>query len=212
MLNTLRTIIDDILLAISNENISESMPISRIQIEQWIVQYRSILIKQDIDKGRDINRMYVQDIDNIQLEQIVSNNGMSVVLRSINRIPTTIDFHFASGIVDVRDKYGNEIQISTERRALMQLNRRYTSLDYMAYKKGDRLYLAGPSEIRSVNISIIASNPSDVAGFSEDHEYPIPANMIPVMREMILNKEIRTPRDDDKNNSKDDSRLQQPEK
>ena len=54
-LNTLDSIIDDILLELRNHNISESEPISRLQVEQWITQYRAVLIKQDIDKGRDIN-------------------------------------------------------------------------------------------------------------------------------------------------------------
>ena len=45
-LNTLNTIIDDIMLSIRNGRISESENISRIQVEQWIHQYRAMLIKQ----------------------------------------------------------------------------------------------------------------------------------------------------------------------
>ena len=59
-LNTLNTIIDDILLELRNSNIANTESISRIQIEQWIINYRTLLIKQDIDKGRTINPQYVQ--------------------------------------------------------------------------------------------------------------------------------------------------------
>lgn len=52
--NSLNTIIDDILLIVRDNNISESENLSRVQIEQWIHQYRAYLIKQDLDKGRDI--------------------------------------------------------------------------------------------------------------------------------------------------------------
>ena len=69
-LNSLNTIIDDILLELRNNNISESENVSRIQIEQWITQYRAMLIKQDIDKGRDLNPDYIQSIENIHLSQV----------------------------------------------------------------------------------------------------------------------------------------------
>ena len=49
-LGALDTIIDDILLELRNNNISESEQINRLQIEQWIIQYRAMLIKQDIVK------------------------------------------------------------------------------------------------------------------------------------------------------------------
>nr|DAX07740.1 MAG TPA: hypothetical protein [Caudoviricetes sp.] len=44
-LNTLNTIVDDILLILRNSTIGESEHISRIQIEQWIHQYRAYLIR-----------------------------------------------------------------------------------------------------------------------------------------------------------------------
>ena len=57
--NSLNNIIDDLLLLLRNNNISESENLSRIQIELWIHQYRALLIKQDLDKGREIGRAHV---------------------------------------------------------------------------------------------------------------------------------------------------------
>ena len=74
-LNTLNTIIDDILLELRNSSVAESEHISRIQIEQWIHNYRAVLIKQDIDKGRDINPMYVQTIPCVHIDRIDSTAG-----------------------------------------------------------------------------------------------------------------------------------------
>ena len=73
-LGTLNTIIDDIMLILRQNNISESEQLSRIQIESWIHQYRSMLIKQDIDKNRDINPDYIQEITAIPLD-IVDHYG-----------------------------------------------------------------------------------------------------------------------------------------
>lgn len=47
---TLNQLIDNILLIARNNNIAESEHLSRAQIEKWIIGYRAMLIKQDIDK------------------------------------------------------------------------------------------------------------------------------------------------------------------
>lgn len=43
---SLRTIIDDILLLVRNNNISESEDFSRAQIRAWVMQYKALLIKK----------------------------------------------------------------------------------------------------------------------------------------------------------------------
>jgi len=43
---SLRTIIDDILLLVRNNNISESEDLSRAQIAAWVMQYKSYLTKK----------------------------------------------------------------------------------------------------------------------------------------------------------------------
>jgi hypothetical protein len=207
--NTINTIIDDILLEINRGNISESEQLSRNQIEQWIIQYRAVLLKQDIDKNRDINNQYIQYLNSVELSQHRIGVGRNNVLKSTTTIPETIDFHFRSGIVDVRDSFGNEIQFSTERRAMIQQDRRYTSSEYISYIKGKYIYVSGPGLIESVNVALIAVNPFDISGFSADDVYPMPANMIPPMKDMIIQKEIRHMLvADDTNNAKDDTNIQ----
>jgi hypothetical protein len=48
---SLRTLIDDILLMIRNNNISESEDFSRAQIRAWIMQYKAALIKKANDNA-----------------------------------------------------------------------------------------------------------------------------------------------------------------
>ena len=67
---TLNTIITDLLLVIRGSKISDSETISKRQLEEWIHQYRSLLIKQDIDKGKMPNPDYIQEIDHLKLESI----------------------------------------------------------------------------------------------------------------------------------------------
>lgn len=207
-LNTLNTIIDDILLELRNSSVAESEHISRIQIEQWIANYRAVLIKQDIDKGRDINPMYIQTMPCIHLDKVDTVAG-KIEYKSNIELPKLIDFHFRTGLVYVRDMYGNLIQLGHETKMKYQRYRKYTCGDYIAYIKNNRLYIEGSdNQLEWVEIGIIAENPADLNEcFDPDSEYPVPAHMIPVIKDMIFSKELNIMHQmpsDETNNSRDD--------
>lgn len=207
-LNTLNTIIDDILLELRNSSVAESEHISRIQIEQWIANYRAVLIKQDIDKGRDINPMYIQTMPCIHLDKVDTVAG-KIEYNSNIELPKLIDFHFRTGLVYVKDMYGNLIQLGHETKMKYQRYRKYTCGDYIAHIKNNRLYIEGSdNQLEWVEIGIIAENPADLNEcFDPDSEYPVPAHMIPVIKDMIFSKELNIMHQmpsDETNNSRDD--------
>lgn len=205
---SLNNIIDDILLIVRNNNLSESEHLSRIQIEMWIAQYRSILIRQDLDKGRDINPMYIQTMPCIHLDKVDTVAG-KIEYKSNIELPKLIDFHFRTGLVYVKDMYGNLIQLGHETKMKYQRYRKYTCGDYIAYIKNNRLYIEGSdNQLEWVEIGIIAENPADLNEcFDPDSEYPVPAHMIPVIKDMIFSKELNIMHQmpsDETNNSRDD--------
>ncbi len=208
-LGNINTIIDDIMLILRNHSISESDSVSRIQIEQWIHHYRAMLIKQDIDRGRDINQSYVQNIDGMELD-IVAYGGDEIesstpMLVTKDKLPTTIDFHYKSGISMISDLIGNEIQLMTEKRSHMQKYRKYTYYNYSAYLKGNRIYINGPGDISSINVSGIFENPSEVPGYNPmTDQYPVPFNMLPLIKELIFTKEFKLNVPTDKTNDSND--------
>lgn len=207
-LNTLNTIIDDILLELRNSNISESEHISRIQIEQWINNYRAMLIKQDIDKGRDVNPMYIQTIKCIHLNRVECIPGHYEYVSDIE-IPKLIDFHFKSGLIAVKDMYGNLIQIGSETKMKYQKYRKYTCKDYIAYLRNNKLYVeGGNNQLEWVEADVILENPFDAGEcFDPDQLYPAPAHMIPTIKDLIFSKELNImPKmpSDETNNSRDD--------
>lgn len=207
-LNTLNTLIDDILLELRNSSVAESEHISRIQIEQWLANYRAVLIRQDLDKGRDINPMYVQTIPCVHLSKIDTPFG-KIEYKSDIELPKLIDFHFRTGLVYVKDMYGNLIQLGHETKMKYQRYRKYTCGDYIAYIKNNRLYIEGSdNQLEWVEIGIIAENPADLNEcFDPDSEYPVPAHMIPVIKDMIFSKELNIMHQmpsDETNNSRDD--------
>ena len=207
-LNTLNTIIDDILLELRNSSIAESEHISRIQIEQWIHNYRAMLIKQDIDKGRDINPMYVQTLPCIHLDRVECTPGHIEYVSNIE-LPKLIDFHFRTGLVSVKDMFGNLIQLGSETKNKYQKYRKYTCKDYIAYLKNNRVYIEGGNNLLEwIELDIVAENPADlIECFDPDGPYPVPAHMIPTIKDLIFSKELNImPKmpTDETNNSRDD--------
>lgn len=206
--NSLNAIIDDILLIYRDNKISESEDLSRIQVEQWIHQYRALLIKQDLDKGRDINEQYVQSIRPLHISK-VSNCAGGFNYKSDEKLPKFIDLHFGTGLVAVKDMNGNLIQVGTETKAKYQSSRKYTCADYIAYVKNNYLFLMGPEHLEYVEIQGVLEDPT-AAGKCfdvDDTPYPVPANLIPIIKQMIFERELnislKTPSDTTNNSTND---------
>jgi hypothetical protein len=211
--NSLNSIIDDIFLILRDNNISESENLSRIQVEQWIHQYRAYLIKQDLDKGRDINESYVQTIGPLHISKVRNCPTDGYNYKSDEELPKFIDLHFGSGLICVKDLDGNLIQVGTETKAKYQINRKYTCNDYIAYLKGNHLYIMGPEHLEYVRMDGILEDPTSIGECfdRDDTPYPVPANMIPTIKDMIFSKELnlmlQMP-NDTTNNSTNDVKVQ----
>lgn len=210
--NSLNAIIDDILLIYRANELSESENLSRIQIEQWIHQYRALLIKQDIDKGREINPDYLQTIGPLHISKVSNCTGGYNYI-SDEELPKFIDLHFGSGLVSVKDMFGNLIQVGTETKAKYQVSRKYTCNDYIAYLKNNYLYILGPEHLEYVKVEGILEDPTQAGDCfdRDDTPYPVPANMIPVIKQMIFEKELNIMSimpNDTTNNSTNDVKIE----
>lgn len=206
---TLNQLIDNILLIARNSNIAESEHLSRIQIEKWIIAYRAMLIKQDIDKGYDIDDLYTTTIRPIHLDQVESVPG-SIMFVGDKELPKLISSHKTSGIINVKDLYGNIIQIGDYTKAKYQKYRQATCKDYIAWKQNNKIYVLGDSnQLEYIQVEVIAEDPTELKDcFDPDEEFPIPGSKIPTITQMILDKELRTlvsMPSDVTNDSKDDT-------
>lgn len=206
---TLNQLIDNILLIARNSNIAESEHLSRIQIEKWIIAYRAMLIKQDIDKGYDIDDLYTTTIGPIHLDQVESVPG-SIIFVGDKELPKLISSHKKSGIVNIKDMYGNIIQMGDYTKAKYQKYRQATCKDYIAWKQNNKIYVLGDSnQLEYVQVEVIAEDPTELKDcFDPDEEFPIPGSKIPTITQMILDKELRTlvsMPSDTTNDSKDDT-------
>lgn len=206
---TLNQLVDNILLIARNNNIAESEHLSRIQIEKWIIGYRAMLIKQDIDKGRDINELYLTTIEPIHLDREETVPGYFTYVGD-KELPKLIDFNYRPGVINVRDMFGNIIQIGSRTKAKLQKYRKATCKDYIAWVKNNRIYVDGDSnQLEYISVDVIAEDPTELnACFDPDNEFPIPSAMIPTITQMILERELRfmiTMPSDDTNDAHDDT-------
>ena len=202
---TLDNIVTDLLKTVRGSKVSQSETISRRQLEEWVNEYRSILLKQDLDKGKIPNPDYIQELPGLRLEVVDSSIGAdlpskSYVMRTIKTIPKTIDLNFKSGIMYVGTIDGREIQLVPEGRARWQRYKHFTNKDPLAFLRNKQVYLNCVEPIQFITIRGVFQVPTEVGNFiNTDAEtttlgysdaYPIPSNMIPVLKEMILTKEL----------------------
>ena len=83
---TLNTIIEDILKIASGSIISASNPFSRRQIEDWVHQYRAILLARELDRDNYVNPDYIQE-ENIRNTSILLNKVKAdIKLQSFEKV------------------------------------------------------------------------------------------------------------------------------
>lgn len=206
---TLDQLCDDVLLEARNNHIAESEKLSRHQIELWIKSYRAMLIKQKLDKKEPLDDMFTQTI-RMHVDRIECDPGHIEYIGD-KELPTLLNTKWFTGLINVKDAYGNLIQIGSETKMKFQKYRKYTCKDYIAYKKGNRIYVEGGlNTLEYIDVKIIAEDPTeDKACYnpSED-EYPLPAYMWPTIKDLIFSKDFYTlsiQRSDMTNDTNDDN-------
>ena len=209
---TLSNLIDNILQIARNNNVAESEHLSRHQIALWIHYYRAFMIKQWIDRERlldDIDEMFIQTIEPIHLDKVETSPG-KIVYVGDRELPKLIKFNKRVGVVAVRDMHGNLIQLGSYTKAKLQKYRKATCADYIAWVKGNKIYVEGDSNLLEwISVDVIAEDPTDLGDcWDPDDEYPIPGAMIPTIVQLIMERElnvmVRMP-SDTTNNSEDNT-------
>src|SRR5690554_2701543 len=223
---SLNAIVNDLLLIIRGANISNSEPISRRQIENWVHQYRALYLTQEIDKGRYLNPDYIQELPFVELEQVpVEGTSLSTsysgytstgnILRTKLQLPKTLDTNYKNGFAYIGTPDGREIQYIPEGRSMWQQYRTYTGTQPMVFLKNRYLHLIGNTEgIEHLTVRGVFEVPSEAGRFSNpvtnvpafdmNSKYPIPIELLTNIKHDILEKELNitaTAPSDTKNDS-----------
>ena len=207
---TLRTITSDLLKIIRASNISSSETISIRQLEDWVHQYRAVLLKRDLDKGRRPNPDYIQEINHLRLDPVETvgddiaaerNESLTYRYKTILTVPKTLDLHYRSGFTHIGTPMGEEIQLVPESRSQFQEYKKYTNKSRLCYLRNGYIYVVNDFPLEFIAVRGIFEIPSEVGRFVNpvtdqpyfnlDTKYPIPANMVPDLKSMILQKELQ---------------------
>ena len=126
-------------------------------------------------------------------------------------LPTLLNTKWFTGLINVKDAYGNLIQIGSETKMKFQKYRKYTCKDYIAYKKNNKIYVEGDAnQLEYIDVQVIAEDPTEhkLCYDPDKDEYPIPVYMWPTIKDLIFSKDFYTlsiQRSDVTNNTSDDN-------
>jgi len=203
---TLSTITADLLNIIRGAQVAQSEPISKRQIEAWIHQYRAMLLKRDLDKGKMPNPDYIQEIAGLKLsavdeaDPLLNYSKGKHLLKTDLQLPNTIDLNFKSGFTYVGTADGYELSFIPETRYKWQMWKRYTADDPVVFLKNNHLYVSGEDNLKYLTVRGIFEIPTEVINFVNpqtgqenylmNEPYPIPIDKVPTLKEMILKGEL----------------------
>ena len=223
---SLKTLTDDILLLVRNNNISESEDLSRAQIHAWIKTYKNQLWKEERDRRKLLAKQYGFDDENIgddefikrveigplELEDVPSKSKEPIFTkRTVEEIPNVMD-NAEGSILAIHDQQGENIQYMNHIRRHYNYWRKYTFGEMTAHYKDDRhMYVQGlvdMGELKYIYVLYLLEVPDDTEDGEGDDapdedEVEIPAWLVPGIKERIMKNELafmlNRPSDDSNN-------------
>ena len=205
---SLSTIIDDILLIVRNNNISESEDFSRQQIAAWILAYKAALAKKEKDK--DDTQSSADETDDsitstkgpyVLIDQEAKGNSPLHTKRTKDKIPELLG-DSDNNLISVFDEEGCTIQRMSKERRHYQYFRHYTFGELTYFYQDGYIYIQGTSDMNQLRYIYFTGIFADDQDADEDN-ITIPGWMIPEIKQLIFNNELRLmlrlPSDDDNN-------------
>lgn len=194
--NTIDAIIDDIMLEMRRNNITESESYSRKQIEQWITQYRMFILKEIANNKLPISSSYYQryvvPVSTSTKESV--NSPRYGVLTTENKVPDYFSNDIGDRYITSYDMLGNEMQVMSNKRAAASKFRRHVNSNIpVAYIGPDKKFkLENADSIGIVEISGIFIDPTEVPDFDYENDmYPIDPSVLPRLKQMIFQGELK---------------------
>lgn len=224
---SLKTIIDDILLLVRNNNISESEDLSRAQIHAWVKAYRHKVWKDEKDRRKELAKLGKLDWEDLiddefirrvetgpmKLEPVESgDDSPSFTKRTEDTLENVLN-NDESSILAIHDQHGENIQYMNHIRRHYAYWRKYTFGEMTGYYKDDgHIYIQGLVDGNQLEYIYVLwlkeideedeDEGDDEDGIDED-DIKIPAWMVPPIKELIMKNELafmlNRPSDDSNN-------------
>lgn len=224
---SLKTLTDDILLLVRNNNISESEDLSRSQIHAWIKSYKNQIWKEERDRRKLLalqNKLTSEEMADDEFIKRIEVGPLELeVVESKSEIPTftkrTVEpladvlNNVGSSILAIHDQSGEVIQYMDHVRRHYNYWRKHTYGEMTGYYMDDRhVYVEGlVDEGLLQNIYVLylqevkddTSDGDDEDAPDDEDDVEIPAWMVPPIKERIMKNELafmlNRPSDDSNN-------------
>lgn len=201
---TLREITDDIRAIASSGSNPDNFKIPDEQIWYWINQTRAMLINQSLLKKDDLNDTWLQQINCMALEPADESEcclapSGCYVLKTVKKIPPTIDTWKPNWIVSVTTAFGDQIPKSNQFSNRYQKYNKYTGNKKYYYLKNDYIYVVNNEDLSIINVQALFEDPMELANFptceggvcfSTNSAYPASANMSSQITDIIIKTKV----------------------
>ena len=203
---SLSTVIDDILLIVRNNNISESEDLSREQIASWILSYKALLANKQEDKIKDTlddpDDSLTTTMGPCELQDVKENGDKKIFTkRTVNEVPELLG-DSDTNLINVFDEDGCTIQRMSRTRRHYHYFRKYTFAELTYFYQDGYIYVQGTQDnnkLKYIYYTGIFAGDQD----ADENDIIIPGWMIPDIRKLIFQNELsfmlQRPSDDSNN-------------
>jgi len=205
---TLAELTYDILNTARGGVLSDDETIGFLEVQYWIHNTRAMLIRQDINKGRTVSGNIIQILPCLDVDIVDASTcpcslpvGCSI-LRTRNRIPKPIEVDNKDLIIKV-----SSIEISARPYTLINVarvpfigNNKFAKLAPKAFYADGYIWLLNSSPVEKITVWGVFENPtmlkdyvdcSNATCYSDDDEYPISNWMIPALKQIIKDNDLK---------------------
>tara|TARA_R100001463_G_scaffold89366_2_gene144121 strand:- start:1128 stop:1829 length:702 start_codon:yes stop_codon:yes gene_type:complete len=187
---------------------SDDESISNRQLMFIIDYYRARLLKQDQEKGRFVQSMYVQNLGCVDVSQKDKNEKCETedcILRTTLQIPKPLESHTGINLTFVGNSNGTPFQHKSHNAMYWKGAAKWTGKEPAWYFQGGYVYLVDPPTkmLSDINVQGIFENPQKANEFKTcscpnnepcntgyDFEYPLPLHHVDTIVKLVAQTEL----------------------
>ena len=192
----------------ANNKVTDSLDIRLFK--DWVKEARALILKQRLDTNNGINESWIQDLEDVEMEQVDSSIYSTVpsgryMLRSVKDIPFTIGRKNSIGTfvrVGPADRLDIKYNVVSYDRALFSGNGRFNNNDVYAFLDGSKLCLISKSNlhklVKRIHIRGVFVNPQEAYEFTNGANtwdgtqyYPVSQEVVTDIKTIIMDKNLK---------------------
>jgi hypothetical protein len=188
---------------------SDDQDFSNNQLAFIVNYYRARLLKQDQEKGRTSNSLYVQNLGRVPIVQADKNeccDSETCILRTSVKIPVPIETFKGINLTFVGTMNGRPYQKTFHNSVTWKKGAKWTKNDPQWYYQNGYIYIIDSSSVMlsHINVQGIFEDPQEAEKYktcdcdngldcqdSLDFEYPLPMHYVDTVVKLVAESELK---------------------